>query len=117
MNNHERLRAMLSMAAADDGVTTEELRLLAAKAVDWGITDDDFEELLDDAIAGKSQIELPESAAQRWELLVDLIGMMAADGKLHPMEKQLFALLAAKMEISPNRLKEAIDDAISRGQL
>ncbi len=115
MNNIERLRVLLSMAAADDGVAVEELRLLSTRAIDWGISDDEFEGLLNDAIAGEADFQLPAEPIERWELLVDLVRMMAADGKVHRLEKELFALLAAKMEISPGRLDEAIDAAIQQG--
>ncbi len=115
MINLERLRVLLTMAAADSGITVEELRLLGTRAIAWGITDEEFEGLLDDAIAGNTSIQLPTEEGERWDMLVDLIRMMAADGRLHPTEKELFSCLAARMEISPDRLDQAINAAIADG--
>lgn len=115
MNKIERLRVLLTMAAADNGITVEELRLLGSRAIEWGITDDEFEGILNEAIAGNTTISLPEEEGKRWEMLIELIRMMAADGKLHRAEKELFSCLAARMEISPDRLDEAINAAIAEG--
>lgn len=41
--------------------------------------------------------------------MVDLIRMMAADGQLNESEKRLFALAAAKMNFSEDKLNQLID--------
>lgn len=45
-------------------------------------------------------------------MLRDLIRMMAADGDLADVEKDLFATAAAKMEISEDELNQIIDSVL-----
>ena len=115
MSNKDSLRHLLAMAAVDGGVTIEELRLLGDRAISWGITDDDFEMLLAEAVDGDVPLHIPEDEASRRELLSDLVRMMAADGELHQNETQLFAVVASKMGISDEQLNAIIDETIQDG--
>jgi DnaJ-domain-containing protein 1 len=111
----ENLRHLVVMAAADGRVTIGELRLLGDRAVQWGITDDEFEAILDEAIQGSVELEIPQNEAERRALLSELVRMMAADGKLHAYEKKLFAVVASNMNISETALNEVIDRTIAEG--
>lgn len=115
MSHKENLRHLVVMAAADGSVTTQELRLLGDRAIEWGITDDEFEAILDEAAQGDVELEIPQDDAQRRTLLSELVLMMAADGKLHQHEKKLFAVIASSMGISEAALNEVIDRAIAEG--
>ena len=57
-------------------------------------------------------LELPTESSEREALMVDLIRMMAADGILAESEKRLFALAAAKMGMSTERLNQLIDESL-----
>ncbi len=113
MEQKDSLRYLLIMAAADGGIAREELRLLADRAVMWGITDDVFEGLLDEATSGQTELLLPSSLPERQEILQELIFMMAADGRLDPREKQFFARLMSRMDMPPGSLDRIIDAAIT----
>jgi DnaJ-domain-containing protein 1 len=113
MSHKENLRHLVAMAAADGRVAISELRFLGDRAVSWGITDDEFEAVLDDANRGDVELQIPADPADRRRLLLDLVRMMAADGKLHSHEKSLFAVIASTMDITDTALNEIIDEAIS----
>ena len=51
--------------------------------------------------------------SDRMEMLTSVVRMMGADGELHETEKELFALIAAKMELSNNEVNEVIDRAMA----
>ena len=114
MTNTEKLRFMLTMAAADGSISIEELQLFAHRAMEWGISDDQFEDVLDDAVKNKSSLpEIPNDAEARFGLLRELVHMMAADGQLHQRERHLFAAIAAQMDVSESELNDIIDAAIA----
>lgn len=113
--NTENLRHLFAIAAADGQFALGELRLLGDRALSWGITDDEFEALLDEAARGDAELQLPDNHDDRRALLSDLVRMMAADGELHPKEKDLFAVIASKMEISVAELNQVIDKTIADG--
>lgn len=115
MSHKQNLRHLVVMAAADGSVALEELRLLGDRAVQWGITDDEFEAILDEAVQGDIELEIPKDDAERLSLLSELVRMMAADGRLDDHEKKLFAVIASSMNLSDATLNEVIDRAIAEG--
>lgn len=106
------LRNLLVMAASDGSINHGEMELLADRCAQWGITDDEFGEMIEQAVGGKIELQIPPDPRDREELLRELVHMMAADGQLAVTEKQLFATAAAVMKITPGRLDQIIDQAI-----
>jgi len=51
---------------------------------------------------------LPKEKSEQMRMLGDLIRIMAADGDLDEIEKRLFALAAAKMNVTQKELDELI---------
>ncbi len=100
------------MAVADGKVTDEELHLLTSRAVRWGITDDEFESAIEYAQSPGASLAIPAMKSERMELLRELLQMMAADGVLQDIEKQLFAVAAATMQISDNELNNLLDNML-----
>ena len=74
--------------------------------------DEQFEEAIRFAKSGEAKMTIPEGQEERRRLLRDLIRMMAADGELASVEKQLFAEAAARMGIKPDELEKTIDELI-----
>ena len=109
MDSLELFRGLMLMAVSDGHLNEQELRMLAARAVRWGITDTEFESALDDALKDDAEMTLPVDDAERLELLEELLRMMAVDGQLADMEKQLFAVAAASMDISDVQLNALLD--------
>ena len=56
MNPADNFRDLLLMAASDGQVDEAELRLLADRAAQWGVGDDEFEAAIQDAIAGRAEL-------------------------------------------------------------
>ena len=112
MTPQDKFRYLIQMAAVDESITREELRMLGQRALAWGLSDGDFQALLEEAIRGDSQLVLPESQEERVNLLADLVRMMGADGKLDEREKRLFAVVAARSSITSDQLNQIIDAAI-----
>ena len=112
MDHRAKMKFLLVMAAADGGLSEEELRFLFDRANQWGFSADEFTEIVGEVTGEEVGLEMPESKEARRELLIDLVKVMGADGKLHELEKQLFANAAAKMELSEDEVNEIIDEAL-----
>lgn len=115
MSPAEQFRHLLAMAAADGRMNESELGFLSSRAVQLGVTDDQFESMLEQAIAGEVDLEIPTDQRERRRLLKDLIRMMAADGHLDQREKKLFAVVAASMQLSNDDLHQVIDATLAEG--
>ena len=109
MERFEIFKDLMIMAAADRKFSNQEVEFLSLRADRWGLTDQQFEEALQFATSGDAQMVIPETRDERINLLRELLQVMAADGELAPVEKQLFADAAAKMEISEADLNAIID--------
>ena len=113
MTPRDLLRNLLAMAASDGAINHSEMALLADRCIQWGVSDDEFGEMIEQAVRGKLALQIPADPGDRESLLRELVHMMAADGQLADTEKHLFATAAAVMEITPARLDQIIDQAIS----
>ena len=109
MDPADQFRNLLLMAASDGRMSEAELRLLSHRAAEWGITDDQFEDALQDAISGRASLVLPPDPDDRTRLLKELIRMMAADGRMADSEKQLFAVASSILGVGPDELNRLID--------
>lgn len=114
MHRKEAMRYLVTMAAADGAIDREELMLLTDRALQWGVTDDEFEAILDEAASGNTELILPTSLDDKFQILTSLIDMMAADGHVTDQEKWLFAQLAIGMNISNDQVEQIIDTALAR---
>lgn len=112
MSPIERIRHLLAMAAADSRMNEAELGFLSERAFELGVSEDEFHQALQAAVKGDIQLTIPGGAAERRQLLKDLIMMMAADGELQDREKELFAHIAGAMELSTEDLHQVIDATI-----
>lgn len=104
---------LIVMAAADGSMNESEMRLLADRAVQWGIDDPQFSRAIEAALSGRAELTIPAAPDQRRELLKQLIQMMAADGHLEKREKKLFAVAATAMEIDDDELNTLIDEVLA----
>lgn len=112
MELHVKLRNLLVMAAADGSLTEREIAFLSDRREHWAVPEDAFADAIRYAISDVAALEIPESHDERVEMLQDLIRMMAADGHLAEIEKQLFATAAVAMNISDDELKQIIDSIL-----
>ena len=108
-DQQRRLRNLVVMALADGSIGEREVDLVAERCYELGLGEADLQKAIEFGLGDEAKLELPETRADREELMRDLIRMMAADGRLDEGEKRLFALAAVKMGLAP----EDLDDLIS----
>ncbi|MEL6109830.1 MAG: TerB family tellurite resistance protein [Planctomycetota bacterium] len=106
------LRNLVVMAFADGELGESEVTLLAERCQELGLGESDLNHAIRFGLGDDAALELPAEGEQRTELMADLIRMMAVDGVLAESEKRLFALAAAKMEMSSEDLNRLIDTAL-----
>jgi len=109
MEFFDKLKNLMVMAFADGRLTHSELEFLSDRSVQWGISQTDFEAAVEFALSDKAELQIPPHKQDRVELLQDLIRTMAADGQLAEIEKRLFAMAAAVMELGEGELDQIID--------
>ncbi|MFV1965067.1 MAG: TerB family tellurite resistance protein [Pirellulaceae bacterium] len=112
MNFLQHFTNLLIMAAADGALTEREIKFLMNRSARWGITEEEFSKAVAYALSDKAELRVPTQEPERHSMLRDLIRMMAADGELADVEKQLFAAVAAKMKMSDNELNALIDSVL-----
>ena len=99
-DRRKHLRALVMMALADGSIGEREVNLVADRCVSLGLSVEDLHDALRTGLSGTASIDPPESAEDRRELLKDLIRVMAADAHLAEPEKQMFALVAARLGLT-----------------
>lgn len=105
----DKLRNLLSMAAADGSLTEREILFLSHRAEAWGVADHDFAAAVEFALAHPGEVTLPGDRQAGLELLRDMIQMMAADGRMTESEKRMFATAAAYLNVSQEEIDGMID--------
>ncbi|MCC9657078.1 TerB family tellurite resistance protein [Rhodopirellula halodulae] len=104
----QHLRNLVVMAFADGSLSHREVHLIADRCEELGLHESELEDALAFGISDEAKLQLPADAGVREALLKDLIRMMAADGQFAEAEKRLFALAAAKMNLTGQRLQTLI---------
>jgi uncharacterized tellurite resistance protein B-like protein len=102
------LRNLVVMALADGSIGQREVEMVAQRCVELGLGQSELESALSFGLGDDAALELPADEIQCEELMADLVRMMAADGHLDEAEKRLFALAAARMNITGERLQRLI---------
>lgn len=109
MDRYELFKDLMVMAISDGKLDESELRLMASRAVRWGITDAQFEDAIAYALRDDAHLTIPPDKSDRMELLEELLRIMAADGELAEIEKRLFAVAAATMQVTDDELNALLD--------
>ena len=85
-----KIKLLLATALADGHFDTTELELLTDRAMWWGISPEEFEEIIDNPeITDEESEALPQEATEKAELMSELILMAFADGRLEPPEIEI----------------------------
>mgnify|MGYP002624371388 CR=1 FL=1 len=108
MNRVELFNNLVVMAAVDGEISDEEAAYLAQRAVHWGISEKEATDAIQNAMGSQREFSVPPNKDGCLEVLGEIIKMMAIDGKLHPVDKELFARAAVAMDISQAELKDVI---------
>ncbi len=108
---------LVTMAAADGSFTQRELDLIMGRCKQWDIAEADLSAAIQSVLDNQGNLEtnIPETTEACEELIGELVRMMGADGELADAEKELFAVAAAKMNITGERLDAIIDETLKAG--
>lgn len=117
MDRISYLKNLVVMAIADGALAEHELALLSQRCGELGFEEQELCDAVSYALGDDAQLELPTELDAQEEVLSDLIRMMAADGQMSESEKRLFALAAAKMNFSGDKLENLIDRVVRTNQL
>lgn len=112
MHHLDHLKNLVIMAAADGSLSEREIALLVDRCGEMGLQDADLGKAVAFALSDQAALKLPTEKQEQLQMLEDLIKVMAADGELSELEKRLFALAAAKMNIDKNDLDQLIDQLL-----
>lgn len=112
-HRQKQLRNLVVMALADGSIGQREVELVADRCLELGLGQDELQSAIAYGLGDDASLDLPVSESEREELLIDLIRMMAADGYLAEAEKRLFALAAAHVNITGERLQRLISDVVA----
>ena len=107
-----KLRNLVVMAMADGSIGEREVAFVAERCHELELGESELHHAIRFGLGDDAALELPTDAAERDALMVDLVRMMAADGVLDESEKRLFALAAAKMEMSSEHLNQLLDETL-----
>jgi uncharacterized tellurite resistance protein B-like protein len=110
----DQLKNLVIMASADGALTEREIALLVDRCAELGLSEGDLEKAFNFALSEGAALKLPTLHAEKIAMLSDLILVMAADGELSELEKRLFALAAAKMEIDRDEIEKLIDKLVGK---
>ena len=104
MERLQLLKNLMIMATADGLLADKELQWLRSRQAAWNIAAQQFDEALEYAHSGQARLALPEQPNQRYDFLYDMVAVMSADGHFDPLEMNLFAVAAARLQISDEEL-------------
>ena len=110
----QHLRNLIVMAFADGSLGQREVHLVADRCVELGLSESDLQSAIRFALQDDASLQLPTDPAQRETLMKDLIRVMAADGHLQETEKRLFALAAARMNLTGEKLESLISEVTTQ---
>jgi uncharacterized tellurite resistance protein B-like protein len=105
-------RHLVAMAASDGEFTESEVQMLAVRANQWNINQQQFDEIVAEIQAGRVALKLPSRMDERIELLKNMMHMMAIDGTLAEEEKRMCAMASARMGFSSEQFDQILDDLL-----
>ncbi len=101
-----KAKLLLATALSDGHFDTKELEMLADRAMWWGISADEFEQIIDNPeISDEESEALPQSKEERAELFSELILMAFADGKLEAAELEVLIKLGAYLDVTEETVR------------
>lgn len=114
MRHLDHLKNLVIMASADGALSEREIALLVDRCGELGLKEADLGKAVQFALSDNASLKLPTDRKEQLEMLSDLMRVMAADGQLSEVEKRLFALAAAKMNVDRAELDHLIDQLVGK---
>ncbi len=113
MSNIDLFRNLVNLAAIDKKFTDEEIQFLAQRAEQWNIPADEFETAIVGISSGEIEVKIPDSFEDRVVMLKEMIRLMAVDGEMAEMEKEMCAYASGRMKFSIQQFAQILDEVIS----
>jgi uncharacterized tellurite resistance protein B-like protein len=112
MQKIDLFRHLVAIAASDGEFSASEVQMLAVRANQWNITQQQFEDVLAEIRTGHVDLKLPARMDERVELLKNLMHMMAIDGSLAEEEKRMCAMASARMGFTGEQFDGILDELL-----
>ncbi len=112
MERIDLFRHLVAMAASDGEFSESEVQMLAVRANQWDITQDQFDQVIADIQSGHIALIIPQAVEDKVELLKNMMHMMAIDGVLAEEEKRMCAMASAHMGFSSGQFDQILDDLL-----
>ena len=109
MERQDLFANLLILANSDGKFTQEEIDFLAIRAERWGLEPGEVAAMLDAAKSADLDLLFPRDPDESREVLREMIQLMAIDGHLADIEKQICALAAAEMDISVAEFNQIVN--------
>jgi uncharacterized tellurite resistance protein B-like protein len=112
MRRIDAFRNLMVLAAADGKITEPELALLIQRSDEWDVSDAEIQSAIEYAQSPEAALALPIEPRECRAMLAEMMRLIAVDGELAEIEKQLFAMAAARMRISDSDLNQLLDEIL-----
>ena len=113
MDKYNLFQNLVFLAASDGKFTDEEIQALAVRAENWNISNEDFDSIIVGLQTSEVEMVLPKEKDARVELLTEMVRVMAADGELAEIEKELCATAAARMDFTMQEFEQILSSLLS----
>lgn len=112
MDRVNLFRHLVAMAASDGEFKESEVQMLAVRANQWNITEEQFQQTVEAIKEGRLELKVPTEPEGKVELLKNMMHMMAIDGELADEEKRLCAMASATMGFDDKQFDAILDDLL-----
>lgn len=114
MDRVNLFRHLVAMAASDGEFKEAEVQMLAVRANQWNITEEQFLSTIEDIKNGRLELHVPTEPEGKVELLKNMMHMMAIDGELAEEEKRLCAMASATMGFDEQQFDAILDELLGQ---
>lgn len=98
-------RNLLAVALADGIIHENELDFFTAKAMEYGLTEDEVNDIIENA---NSLEFIPPSDINKMDHLIDVVSMSIVDGEIHEKEYRVCEAITKKLGLTQKDLDECI---------
>ncbi len=113
MERIDLFRHLVAMAASDGTFTESEVQMLAVRANQWNITQQQFDDVITEIRSGHVALAIPQRMEEKVELLKNMMHMMAIDGDLAEEEKRMCAVASAQMGFTSEQFDQILDELLN----
>lgn len=103
----EHFANIVAVAASDGKITDEELELLKDRAIEYGLDENDVNNLIDNA--GSLEFIIPLNNVEREEQLSEAVLMSMIDGEITQKERNICLKIAEKLGFDEKYLNYIIE--------